>query len=153
MVRKYRGIYHRLKKLPVYFTVICILTAGHTQTRAGGKKLKIFDGKPKIIVVNGYSTSFQWPRMLQRKLDRYLDGKRTITVKSATRGGTPIAQWLDVKTGRPLGPWLKVLRPALRNPEETPVIVLAQQSLQWVYDNRRQGIRSADDKERCDAHL
>jgi len=156
-----RSVYHRSKKLSIFFAVICILTplevngllltgltAGHGQSKANGEKIKIFDGKPKVIVVNGYSTSFQWPRILQRKLDRYFNGKRLIKVKQATKGGTPIAKWLNINTGEPLRPWLNVLRPTLQNSEDTPVILLAQQSLQWVFGNRRQGIRNADDKER-----
>jgi len=148
MVVENRGICYRLKKLAVFLTVICILTAGYGQSKAESKIIKIFDGRPKVIVVNGYSTSFQWPRILQRKLDRYSNGKRLLKIKQATKGGTPIAKWLDVKTGQPLPPWLNVLRPMLQNSAETPVIVLAQQSLQGVYGNRRQGIRDADDKER-----
>ena len=148
MAEENRSIYHRLKKLAVFLTVICILTAGYSQSRAGGRKLKIFDGKPKVIVVNGYSTSFHWPRILQRKLDRYFNGNHPIKVKQATKGGTPVAKWLDVKTGQPLRAWLTVLRPMLREAEETPVILLAQQSLQWVFDQRQEGIRNADDKER-----
>jgi len=156
-----RSVYHRFKKSAIFFAVICILTplevdgllltgltAGHAQSKASGEKIKIFDGKSKVIVVNGYSTSFRWPSMLQRKLDRYSNGKRLIKVKQATKGGTPIAKWLNINTGEPLSPWLNVLRPTLQNSEDTPVILLAQQSLQGVFVNRRQGIRNADDKER-----
>ncbi len=161
MAEEIRSISHRLKKSAIFFAVICILAplevdglpltglaAGHGQGKAGGKKIQIFDGKPKVIVVNGYSTSFQWPRILQRKLDRYSNGKRLLKVKQATKGGTPIAKWLNTNTGEPLRPWLNVLRPTLQNSEETPVILLAQQSLQWVFDQRQEGIRNADDKER-----
>jgi len=115
---------------------------------AAEDKTNIFDGKPKIIVVNGYSTSFRWPAILQRKLDRYCDGKRLIEVRSATKGGTPIAKWIDVQTGQPREPW-SIVRQALKPADETtPVIVLAQQSLQWVYGERTEGIRSQDDQER-----
>ena len=135
-------------------SIICILTSGKSvsaadeQNRLANEKLKIFDGKSKIIVVNGYSTSFHWPAILQKKLDRYFDGKRVLTVKSATKGGTPIAKWVDVKTGRPLGPWLKVLRPTLRDCGATPVILLAQQSLQGVFGRFSSGIRDDNDQER-----
>jgi hypothetical protein len=99
MVVENRGICRGFKKLAVFFAVICILApleidgllltglaAGHGQSKAAGRKLKIFDGKPKVIVVNGYSTSFQWPRILQRKLDRYSNGKRLLKVKQAAKG-------------------------------------------------------------------
>ena len=124
------------------------VSAADEQNSSADEKLRIFDGKNKVIVVNGYSTSFRWPAILQKKLDRYLDGKGVLTVKSATKGGTPIAKWLDVKTGRPLGPWLEVLRPTLRDCGDTPVILLAQQSLQGVFGKFRTGIRDDNDQER-----
>ena len=77
------------------------------ETQDDGRVLDLFDGKPRTLVVNGYSTSFQWPGMLQRKLDRYFDGRRVIEVKSATQGGTPIARWIDIETGQPREPWLQ----------------------------------------------
>ena len=105
---------------------------------------RILDETPKLLVVNGYSTSFQWPRILQRKLDRHF-GRRIIEVTSATKGGTPIAKWMDVETGRALASWNGVLRPALAPTDERPRIVLAQQSLQWAFGNRSDGIRNGDD--------
>lgn len=109
--------------------------------------LKVFSGAPRLIVVNGYSTSVQWPRMLQRKIDRYFEGKRVIEVKPVLKGGSPIAKWMDVETGKPLEPW-KRLRRVLKAKGGRPTIVLAQQSLQGVFGRRRAGIRSKDDKER-----
>jgi acetyl esterase/lipase len=114
------------------------------------EKIEVFDGKPKVVVVNGYSTSFRWPDLLQRKLDRYFDGKRVLSVKRATKGGTPIAKWLNVTTGEPSRAWLTTLRPLLRGSQDTPVIVLAQQSLQWVFGDRRHGIRDANDRKRIE---
>jgi len=113
-------------------------------------KMKIFDGQAKTLIVNGYSTSFKWPAVLQTKLDRYAWGKSPIRVVPATKGGTPIAKWLDVKTGEPLKSYLQIVRPKLRA-DSGPVIVLAQQSLQWAFGERTAGIRSADDKERIAA--
>lgn len=112
------------------------------------KGMQMFDGKPKVFVVNGYSTSFRWPDMLQRKLDRYFDGRRVLTVLKATKGGTPIAKWIDVETGGPRKPWLDIVRPALKREGGEPVIVLAQQSLQWAFGQRGAGIRDKDDAER-----
>jgi hypothetical protein len=109
--------------------------------------LVIFDGSPKTIVVNGYSTSFRWPALLQEKLDHHTGGKRLITVRRATKGGTPIAKWIDLDTGDPLPPWLTVLRPALTG-HESPVIVLAQQSLQWTFGDRKTGIAGKEDHAR-----
>ena len=138
----------------VVLAVTCAFIAGAftsalaDENKSTAKKLKIFDNEPKVIVVNGYSTSFQWPDLLQRKLDRCTDGKRVLEVKPATRGGTPIAKWIDVKTGEPLNPWLTKLRPILREAEDKPTIILAQQSLQWVFGERGEGIRDADDDRR-----
>lgn len=125
--------------------VVCPAGAGEEAAR-----LRIFDGKAKTIVVNGYSTSFHWPAVLQRKLDRYFEGRRVVEVVRATRGGTPVAKWIDVATGQPKAPWRSVLRPKLRAAKRkgSPVIVLAQQSLQWAFGNRRAGIRDKDDAER-----
>ncbi len=85
--------------------------------------------------------------MLQRKLDRYFGGKRIIEVKTALKGGTPIAKWMDVKTGKPLGPW-KRITDALKSKQDRPAILLAQQSLQWVWEDQRVGIDGPDDRKR-----
>ena len=112
---------------------------------------KIFDGSEKIIIVNGYSTSRDWPDLLQMKIDDYIGSPGVIEVRKAIRGGTPIAKWIDVATGAPLEPWLSTARPALQTAEATgkPVIFLGQQSLQWVYGtNATTGIRGPSDVER-----
>ena len=41
---------------------------------AFGEKTRIFDGKEKTVIVNGYSTSFKWPDFLQKKLESVQDG-------------------------------------------------------------------------------
>jgi hypothetical protein len=117
------------------------------EPRSQDKRLILFDKSPKTILVNGYSTSFHWPDLLQQKLDQHTDGKRVLTVKSATKGGTPIARWIDVRTGSPLKPWLTILRPALEAADK-PVVVLAQQSLQWTFGDRSVGITSKNDDAR-----
>jgi len=109
---------------------------------------RIFDRRKKTIIVNGYSTSFNWPKVLQKKLDLYHRGKRIIEVKSATRGGTPIARWMDVETGKPRKVWLERLRPKIREASDKgEVIVLCQQSLQWAFGERGIGINGPDDKQ------
>ncbi|MHC4741763.1 MAG: alpha/beta hydrolase fold domain-containing protein [Planctomycetota bacterium] len=117
------------------------------QSQDVGDRIRIFDGKAKTIIVNGYSTSFKWPRLLQAKLDEFTGGERVLTVKPATKGGTPIARWMDIETGKPKKPWLDILRPRIQEGDE-PVIVLAQQSLQWCFGQRTEGIRDANDTER-----
>jgi len=87
---------------------------------------------------------------LQKKLDRYFDGKRVIEVAVATRSGSPIATWIDVRTGEPTQAWTQILRPAMANKRSRPAIVLAQQSLQGVFGARSAGIRNAQNTERID---
>lgn len=130
--------------------IICLLISqlSLSQTQADSKPSQIFSPQPKLIVVNGYSTSFKWPNLLQRKLDQYFEGKRIIEVKSATHGGTPIAKWMDLKTGQPSDLWKRKLTSAIQSKGERPCIVLAQQSLQWAFGDRRAGIRNKDDSDR-----
>ena len=109
--------------------------------------VEIFSGAPRLIVVHGYSTSFGWPDRLKRKIDRYMDGRDVIEVKKATRSSTPVARWMNVETGAPKQPW-KQVRDTLATRNGRPAIVLAQQSLQWVYGDRTTGIRSRNDRER-----
>ncbi|MHC4717886.1 MAG: hypothetical protein ACYS5V_13010 [Planctomycetota bacterium] len=109
--------------------------------------LAVFGGGRRLIVVNGYSTSFKWPRILQRKLDRYFEGRRVIEVVRATKGGSPIASWMNVDTGRPLAPWERV-RAAMKTRGGRPVIFLGQQSLQGAFGGRAEGIRSPEDTAR-----
>ena len=115
---------------------------------AKGKGIRIFDGAEKVLVVNGYSTSFLWPLMLQRKLDRYFAGKRVLQIRDATKAGTPIAKWIDVSTGRPLPAWNTVRKALSGAPKNVPRIVLAQQSLQWAFGERKVGITGPEDAER-----
>ena len=112
------------------------------------EELRLFDGKPATLIVNGYSTSFHWPDILQRKLDRYMDKSGTLKVVKATKGGTPIAKWLDLERGGPSDAWRRVVRPAFDSHDGTPTVALAQQSLQWVFGGRREGIGSRTDAER-----
>ena len=128
--------------LPNLLLALLLACAPPVASDPGG----IFDGVPKRIVVNGYSTSFKWPALLQRKLDRFLGNAAYIEVVSAVRKGTPIARWMDLESGRPSPAWQRLLKPALDT--EQPVLVLAQQSLQWAFGKRGAGIRGHDDRER-----
>lgn len=135
-------------------TLVLLLSANtrlFSAEKRPAETAKIFSGEPRLVIVNGYSTSYLWPAVLQRKLDKYFDGKRVIEVKSATKGGTPIAKWMDARAGRPLSPWTERLLPALKDKGNRPAIVLAQQSLQWAYGQRQAGIRNSNDTERIEA--
>lgn len=113
-----------------------------------GPDPRLFTGERRVLVVNGYSTSFLWPDLLQRKLDRYFDGDRIVTVEKAVEPGTPIVRWMDPDTGAPKEPWQETLAPTLD--QDAPVVALGQQSLQWVYGERYEGIRGADDTDRIE---
>ena len=137
-----------LSPKPNVIKLFALLVCISGTTFASKEEPEIFDGKQKTVVVNGYSTSFKWPEFLQKKLDRFTANKRLITIVPATKGGTPIAKWMDVETGRPREPWLKNLRPKLQQSKDTPTIVLAQQSLQWAFGERTKGIADNNDKTR-----
>ena len=138
-----------MKRTAIRLTALALACAAPLLHGASdGPGVRIFDGEPKLIVVNGYSTSFRWPDLLQRKLDRQAGAKGVLVVRKATAPGTPIAKWIDVETGEPLQPWLDTLRPALQQDDGEPVIVLAQQSLQWVFGPQAESIRGDGDAER-----
>lgn len=102
-----------------------------------------------MFVANGYSTTRNWPAVLQRKVNKYYEGREVIEVINTYESGTPIAKWVDVNTGERLNKWRKTLQPALEKEQNYPVILLAQQSLQWVYsEDRNEGVRDANDTER-----
>ncbi len=53
----------RLKTIILAFGMVSFLVAsGLNGPQAEDENIKIFDGHKKIIVVNGYSTSFTWPK-------------------------------------------------------------------------------------------
>lgn len=109
---------------------------------------RLFTGDERVFVVNGYSTSFDWPDIFQRKLDRRAGGESPIRVEKALKPGTPIVQWLDPDTGDPKQPWQEILAPALQ--QDAPVIALAQQSLQGRWGEFHEGIRGENDTERIE---
>ena len=112
---------------------------------------ELFNGERRVFVANGYSTTRNWPDVLQRKLDRYHNNQRVIEVINTYRSGTPIAKWIDVETGERLSKWKKTLQPVLEGETQSPVILLAQQSLQWVFsDDRFEGINGPNDAVRIE---
>lgn len=115
--------------------------------KAAAQDLEIFSGEPRLLIVHGYSTSFHWWAMLQRKIDRFRPGERMVEVNLAAKGGTPIAKWIDVKSSEPLPAWSERVTPTLRMKGDRPAIVLAQQSLQWVFGDRGASIGGPQDVE------
>jgi hypothetical protein len=116
------------------------------------EEIRIFSGEPRLLVVHGYSTSQHWWAFLQRKIDRYSGGadRRVVEVQLCNKGGTPIARWMNLESGQRTEAWTQMLTPMIEAEKgERPVIVLAQQSLQFVYlGDRRNGIRNEQDDER-----
>lgn len=115
------------------------------------QELKIFSGEPRLLIVHGYSTSAHWWAFLQHKIDRYMGGpdKRVVEVQLCNKGGTPIAKWMDVETGEPSDAWRRKFTPMIQaEAGKRPVIVLAQQSLQWAFADRAAGIRNDQDTQR-----
>ena len=107
---------------------------------------QIFTGEDRVFVVNGYSTSRDWPGLLQRKLDRYFDGDSPIRVVNTWESRSPIDDWINTNTDERTALWEENLAPALDR--DVPVVALAQQSLQGVYGDYSVGIRGSDDDER-----
>ena len=118
------------------------------------EKIRIFGGEPRLLIVHGYSTSQHWWAFLQRKIDRYTGGAdgRVVEVKHCIKGGTPIARWMNLKSGQRSDAWKRMLTPMIESEKgKRPVVVLAQQSLQFVFPgDRRNGIRNAQDRERIE---
>lgn len=116
------------------------------------ERIQIFNGEPRLLIVHGYSTSQHWWAFLQRKIDRYSGGAdhRVVDVKLCNRGGTPIARWMNLDTGERSEAWKRMLTPMIEAEKgKRPVVVLAQQSLQFAYPgDRRNGIRGPEDEER-----
>ena len=113
--------------------------------------LKIFSGEPRLVIVHGYSTSTHWWAFLQHKIDRYMRGPngRVVEVQLCNKGGTPIAKWMNVETGVPSDAWQRRFTPMIQSEKgKRPVIVLAQQSLQWAFTDRAAGIRNDRDTQR-----
>jgi len=133
-------------------TTLLVLLVQAFAFAAEPERIRIFSGEPRLLVVHGYSTSQHWWAFLQRKIDRYSGGAdgRVVEVGLCNRGGTPIAKWMDLDSGQRTNAWTEMLTPMIEAERgKRPVIVLAQQSLQFVYPgDRRQGIRNAQDEER-----
>ena len=132
--------------------ILLVLFAHAVTLAAQPEAIRIFNGEPRLLVVHGYSTSQHWWAFLQRKIDRYSDGadRRVVEVRLCNKGGTPIARWMNLESGQRTEAWTQMLTPMIEAEKgERPVIVLAQQSLQFVYPgDRRNGIRNAQDDER-----
>ncbi len=137
-----------LSRFAAALALAALLCATLGADKGAAEEFKIFSGKPRLLVVHGYSTSFHWWAMLQRKIDRFRPGGRKIEVNLVAKGGTPIAKWIDVDTGEPLPPWRERVTPTLQMKGDRPALVLAQQSLQWAFGARDADISGSQDSKR-----
>ena len=128
--------------------ILLVLFAQSTTSADQPEKLPIFNGEPRLLIVHGYSTSAHWWAFLQRKIDRYSGGadERVVEVKLCNKGGTPIARWMNLDTGERSEAWKRMFTPMVEAEQgKRPVVVLAQQSLQFAYPGeRRSGVRGPE---------
>ncbi len=139
--------------IPYPFLVLfCILFLSNRQpVQAQSSPPELFSGERRVFVANGYSTTRNWPSILQRKLNRYFNGQQVIEVINTYESGTPIAKFIDLDAMERDSKWKKTLQPALESEPNFPVILLAQQSLQWVFsENRLEGITGPNDTRRIE---
>jgi hypothetical protein len=117
----------------------------------------VLDGTEKSFVVIGYSTSFQWPAVLQKMLDTHAKKKGIYHVHNAAVAGAPVAKWIGrTNTTDRENTFDKMANdffsPATSIEEgPKPSVALMQQSLQWIYGDQAEGIRSSEDAERIEA--
>lgn len=153
---RYHGFYLNMKRYSSigasFFSAIFFLTIFFGLSEASAQSTpELFSGERRVFVTNGYSTTRHWPDILQRKLNRYFGGQQTIEVINSYKSGHPISKWIDLDTGEPLGPWGKEVVPALQSDPSVPTVLLAQQSLQWVFsDDRLEGIEDENDTARIE---
>jgi len=111
----------------------------------------LLDGREKSFLINGYSTSYAWPTMLQDMLDEHTDGRRVYHVLNAVVGGSPVETWIAEPGTRGYERTMKPMirdffgqQARLRGDAPEPTIALCQQSLQLTGDQRGP-VKSADD--------
>ncbi len=139
------------------FLAVAVITFGSLLARAeaGQNPAPMLDGQTKSFVVVGYSTSFQWPDMLQFMLDQHVGKPGVYHVLNAAAGGAPVAFWTE-GSDHFERTYAKMVRDYLSDEAERrgdrprPTVALCQQSLQGTFGNFREGIRGADDRERIE---
>lgn len=126
---------------------------GDAAKSRNGARESLLGGAETSIVIVGDSTSYAWPRMLQKMLDEHSGDERRHHVLNAAVGGSPVSRWIadpesddyDDTFGAMLrdffGPEAR-----LRGHAPVPTVALCQQSLQFT-GTRRGPIASADDAE------
>lgn len=103
----------------------------------------VLDGREKSILVNGYSTSYAWPDMLQEMLDEHAGGDRKYHVLNSVIGGAPVESWIAEPGTRDYERTVAAMdrdffgeQPRLRGDAPAPTVAICQQSLQLTRDDR-----------------
>ncbi len=112
----------------------------------------VLDGEVKSILVNGYSTSYAWPAMLQDMLDDHADADRRLYhIVNSVVGGAPVEIWIAEPGTRDYQRTFGAMErdffgdsPRLLGDVPRPTIAICQQSLQFTMD-RRGPVKAAAD--------
>ena len=137
--------------LTVTAAILLTLATGLTNASAAES---VSREDPITIVVVGYSTSHHWPGILQEMLDEHA-GPGRYRVLNAAVGGCPVAKWLGRTGPRDRDRSFEKMvsghfAAGRRSKKGRPTIALFQQSLQWIYGLREEGIRGPRDTERIE---
>jgi len=124
-------------------TLLSVSIASLLGAPAGAEAPRVLDGEEKSILVNGYSTSYAWPDMLQEMLDDHAGGERVYHILNAVIGGAPVESWIADPGTRDYERTIVAMErdflgdePRLRTDAPAPTVVICQQSLQLTRDQR-----------------
>ena len=141
----------RMAQPPAHMIFAIIHCKSNTWNRKPATKKRQaarFGASSRVLTKSGH-----WWAFLQRKIDRYMHTRsadnRVVEVQLCNKGGTPIAKWMNIETGEISDAWQKRFTPMIQaEKDKRPVVVLAQQSLQFAYADRAAGIRNNQDTQR-----
>lgn len=120
-------------------------SANHPGTRiiAAPESISLLDGQEKSFLINGYSTSYAWPDMLQEMLDEHAGGERVYHVLNSVVGGAAVEIWIAEPGSNEYERTVAAMdrdfygeTPRLRAEAPLPRIALCQQSLQFTRTQR-----------------
>ena len=63
------------------FLILLTIPSTVAESQAQSSSPELFSGERRVFVTNGYSTTRNWPAILQRKVNRYYEGEQIIEVK------------------------------------------------------------------------
>ena len=122
----------------------CATTTNNTaDADASADRAPVLDGTEKSILVNGYSTSYAWPDMLQDMLDEHAGDRRVYHVVNSVIGGAPVESWIAEPGTRDHARTVEAMHrdftgpnPRLLGDAPRPNVAICQQSLQLTRDDR-----------------